>query len=314
MKRTFALFAAWIFVISAVSLGGRAHSAPLQTDLSAGNAVTIVVTPQARNKKEAVAAAKLTADDFAVKENGRPQKVVSARRAGNSPLLVELLIQDNLRTRTHGELKGLQDFILGLPEGSRVFVGYLTTGSMDVRHDFTTDRQAAAESIRVLTGQSPNDPYVEVIEALKRFDSQPQGRRIIVLLSDGLDLSHGVVDSNPDDSIDLGRAIREAQARGVAIFSFFESAIEPGNLDRRLGFTFGEGSLDHLAAQTGGDSFLGPTDVVSLTPYLAEMKDELSAQWLVTYQSANTGSGIRKVQVTAEQRVHLHYAHGYWVK
>jgi|SRR5580704_425428 VWFA-related protein len=314
MKSSSALLSALLFLIPMIGFGHGARPLGPQTDNMGANTVTILVTPQAHNKKEAEAADKLTDDDFAVKENGRPQKVLSAKPAAGTPMVVEVLIQDNLKGRIDDELKGLKDFIRGLPRGSRVLVGYLTTGTMDVRHDFTDDLEAAAGSLRVLTGRSPYDPYSEVIEGIRRFDSQPRGRRIVVLVSDGLDLSHGVSDSNPEDSIDLGRAIREAQTSGVTIFSFFEPTREPGNIDKRLDVTFGQGSLDKISSETGGDAFLGPTDVVSLSPYLAQMKDELTRQWLVTYQSANTGAGFRHVQIAAEKGAHLHYMHGYWVK
>jgi VWFA-related protein len=314
MKSSSALVSALLFVLPMIGSGNGARPLSPQTDNAGANTVTILVTPQAHNKKEVEAADKLTDDDFAVKENGRPQKVLSAKPAADTPMVVEVLIQDNLKGRIDDELRGLKDFIRGLPSGSRVLVGYLTTGTLDVRHDFTDDREVAAASLRVLTGRSPYDPYSEVIEGVRRFDSERQGRRIIVLVSDGLDLSHGVADSNPENSIDLGRAIREAQTRGVTIFSFFEPTREPGNIDKRLDVTFGQGSLDKISSETGGDAFLGPTDVVSLSPYLAQMKDELARQWMVSYQTANTGPGFRHIQTAAEKGVHLHYMHGYWVK
>lgn len=145
------------------------------------------------------------------------------------------------------------------------------------------------------------------------MDSQPPGRRMTILVSDGLDLSHGREDANPENSIDLNRAIREAQQRGVSVFSFFEPTSEPG-ASERLDVTFGQGSLERISEQTGGDSFLGPTDVVSLSPYLAQMKDEVARQWLVTFQSTTTGKGSRKLQVSAEKNVHLAYPRGYMPK
>jgi VWFA-related protein len=297
----------------AISAGATCSSGPISQESSDAGDVTIVVTPRAQSKKEVEAAAQLSADDFVVKENGRPQKIVSAKPAAGSAPVVEVLIQDNLRGRIDDEMKGLRTFIQELPPGSLVLTGYLTSGTLDVRQDFTTDLNAAAASLRVLTHRAPYDPYIEVMEALKRFESQPQRPRIIVLVSDGLDLSRGRDNANPENSIDLNRAIREAQQRGVSVFSFFEPTSEPGAAER-LDVTFGQGSLEMISEQTGGDSFLGPTDVVSLAPYLAQMKDELARQWLVTFQSTATGKGLRKLQVTAEKNVHLAYPRGYLPK
>jgi len=313
-NRSFSLLAAFLCGLSLVASASDAKSLKMQKgDAASDHNVTIQVTAHPHNKKETEAADKLTADDFTVKENDRPQKVLSAKPAAAAPPIVEVLIQDNLQSRMNNELEGVKTFIKGLPNGSRVLTGYLTTGTLQVRQDFTADRDRAAASLRILTGRAPYNPYVEVIEGLKRFDSQPEGRRIIVLISDGLDLSHGFEDADPEQSIDLNLAIREAQRRGVAIFSLFEP--EAGlPTSGRLEVTFGQGSLIKLSNETGGEAFLGPADVVSLAPYWTELQEQLSKQWVITYQSATSGTGFRRITVSTESGVHLHYPRGYWVK
>jgi hypothetical protein len=56
-----------------------------------------------------------------------------------------------------------------------------------------------------------------MVEALRRFDTQLAGRRMALLVSDGLDVSHGFRSASPFQSIDLDRAISEAQRRGVVV-------------------------------------------------------------------------------------------------
>src|ERR1700694_4592482 len=55
------------------------------------------------------------------------------------PLNIAVLIQDDLISRVGSELGGRRDFITSLPAGSRVMVGYITAGSLQVRQPFTTD-------------------------------------------------------------------------------------------------------------------------------------------------------------------------------
>jgi hypothetical protein len=72
--------------------------------------------------------------------------------------------------------------------------GYITSGSFRGAQDFTTDLARAADSLRILRSNdsaTPFNPYVEVVEALRRFDTQPAGRRMALLVSDGLDVSRG---------------------------------------------------------------------------------------------------------------------------
>src|SRR5215210_1639098 len=92
---------------------------------------------------------------------------------GIEPLNLAVLIQDDLVSQVGNELGVTRDFIRSLPEGSRVMVGYITTGSLQVRQPFTTDLEKAAKSLRIplaAAGSSAFNPYVEVLEALKKFD------------------------------------------------------------------------------------------------------------------------------------------------
>src|SRR5215831_5179181 len=90
------------------------------------------------------------------------------------PLNLAVLIQDDLTSRVGNELGVTRDFIRSLPAGSRVMVGYITSGALQVRQPFTTDLNSAGKSLRIpiaSTAASAYNPYVEVIEALKKFDS-----------------------------------------------------------------------------------------------------------------------------------------------
>src|SRR5216684_3040510 len=94
------------------------------------------------------------------------------------PLNIAILIQDDLISRVGNELGVTRDFIRSLPAGSRVMVGYITSGSLQVRQPFTTDLNRAARSLRIPAGStamSAFNPYIEVIEALKKFDSSWKG-------------------------------------------------------------------------------------------------------------------------------------------
>src|SRR5437870_11749543 len=94
------------------------------------------------------------------------------------PLNIAILIQDDLTSQVGNELGVTREFIRSLPAGSRVMVGYITAGSLQVRQPFTIDLNRAANSLRLPfanTSASSFNPYVEVIEALKKFDSSWKG-------------------------------------------------------------------------------------------------------------------------------------------
>lgn len=68
-------------------------------------------------------------NDFVVLEEKRKQRVVSVIRASEAPPIVAVLMQDNLVSRVNNEIECVKNFIRQLPEGSRVMMGYVTTGS-----------------------------------------------------------------------------------------------------------------------------------------------------------------------------------------
>jgi hypothetical protein len=188
-----------------------------------------VVIPITYTMKEGRTDTELQNIDLTVSEDGEPQVITSIRGVGtNSPITLAVLIQEDLVPSVANEIKPLGEFIRNLPKGSRVMVGYLRAGSLQVRQKFTTDLERAAKSLRIPAGLAsvgPYNPYVEVIEALRRFDSQPLGRRAILLVSDGLDISRGIDSSLPTQSIDLQRAILESQRKSVAIYGFYAPTV-----------------------------------------------------------------------------------------
>src|ERR1700716_1860055 len=130
-----------------------------------------------------------------------------------APLNIAILVQDDLISSVANELGVTRDFIRSLPAGSRVMVGYITAGSLQVRQPFTTDLNRAASSLRIpisSTSASAYNPYVEVIEALKEFDPGWQGHNAVLLISDGLDTSNGFDATTAGHTLGIDRAISEA--------------------------------------------------------------------------------------------------------
>lgn len=253
--------------------------------------------------------------DFTVNEDGDPQTVLSIRAMGtNSPINLMVLIQDDVVSSIGLETKSLAEFIGRLPRGSRVSVGYLRVGSLQVRQKFTSDLEKAAKSLRGpmgVAGVAPYNPYVEVIEAAKRFDAQPAGRRAILLVSDGLDVSHGVDSSSPGQSLDLQRAITEAQRRSIAIYSFYAPTAvtsSDGNM-----IANGQSSLQKLSDETGGQAFFQGLGVpTSFDPFIKKVNAALERQIALTYLSTHLNKGFHRVKIVSPTPgVEIHYPAGY---
>jgi hypothetical protein len=199
-----------------------------------------------------------------------------------TPLNIAVLIQDDLISRVGSELGVTKDFIRSLPPGSRVMVAYITVGSLQVRQPFTTDVNRAASSLRIpiaSTAASAFNPYVEVIDAMKKFDSSWKGPNAVLLISDGLDTSRGFDATAAGYTLDIDRTITEARRRNVAIYSFYAPSV--GLTSRSyLAASYGQSSLNRVAHETGGMAFFqGLTGFVTFDSYFDRLRQELNRQY-----------------------------------
>lgn len=196
----------------------------------------------------------------------------------HEPLNLAVLVQDDLVSHVGNELGVTADFIRSLPAGSRVMVGYLTAGSLQVRQQFTTDLEQAAKALRIpMASESaaPYNPYVEVLQALRKFDAQDANRNAVLLVSDGLDVSRGFDASSTLNSLDLHRAVNEAKRRNVNIYAFYAPSVGLTS-HNRTAISFGQGALNRLADETGGRAFFQGTNFVTFDAYFDNLRRALN--------------------------------------
>ena len=83
-----------------------------------------------------------TAASFAAHSTNLADKRNTKSVQVSEPLNLAILVQDDLISQVGNELGVTRDFIRSLPAGSRVMVGYITTGTLQVRQPFTSDGQS----------------------------------------------------------------------------------------------------------------------------------------------------------------------------
>jgi len=198
------------------------------------------------------------------------------------PLNIAILIQDDLVSQVSNEIGVTRDFIRSLPQGSQVMVAYITAGTLQVRQPFTTDLDKAARSLRIPTASiasAPFNPYVEVVEALRKFERSSTNANAILLISDGLDTSRGFDSTAAGHTVDIDHAISEANKRGVSIFSFYAPSV--GLTSRnRLAASYGQSSLNRVSDETGGKAFFqGTSGFVTFDSYFSRLRETLNRQY-----------------------------------
>jgi len=259
----------------------------------------------------------LQIDRLIVKENNQEQTILSIRSRSDVPMSLAILIQDDLSSDFNLQLKDIKRFVESLPRGTRVMVAYLRGGSLDIRQKFTDDLTRASQSFRIVSSDpssAPRSPYDGVIDTLKRFDALPTGRRAILFISDGLDLTNGALGSSPSQNTTIRSAIQNAQKRSVAVFSVFAntttdygSSIVPVN---------GQGALQAISDETGGRSFIqGTRTPINFEPILKQLNLLIGRQFLLSYLSPNMKRGYYKVDVTSTNpEVKIEHPKGYYYR
>ncbi len=294
--------------------------APAQRDPDKQRVRTVSIPISIYTKEElqqAQAEEMLQVDRLIVRENNQEQTILSIRSRVDVPLSLAILIQDDLSSDLNLKIRDIARFVQNLPQGSRVMVAYLNGGSLNIRQRFTEDLAKAAQSFRIIFGNAsaaPRSPYDGVSETLDKFDALPAGRRAILLISDGLDLSNGISGSSPSQSLALQKAILKAQRKSVAIFPVY--AQRSGNLNVSFGLLNGQASLATIADETGGRAFIsGSITPINFEPILKQLNLLVGRQFLLSYLSENMKKGYYKVNVTSTNpEIKIEHPKGYYYR
>jgi Ca-activated chloride channel family protein len=222
----------------------------------------------------------LTADDFEIFEDGRPQDLGFFSPA-NAALAVSLLIDSSSSMERSMPLaqRAATDFVAKLRANDEAEVVNFDT-RVEVLQSFTNDRGVLAGAIQRVRPGGSTALYNAVYITLRQFDKMrgQQGddlrRQVIVVLSDGEDTSSLVTF---DELLDSARRSQ------TAIYTIGLGLDTPSS---RTSASSGEFALRRLAHETGGRLFV-PKRAEELTDVYTEIADELTTQYVLAYLSRN---------------------------
>ena len=257
-------------------------SAPAQTAPAAG-AATFTVTAVGK-KEEAPPIAK---DDVQLTQGRERKQILDWKKT--DALFLAILIDDSIDTGAGGQWDNLREFIAAQPAGTQIAVGYIRNNATMLAQDFTPNHELAAKALRLPLGSSAlgSSPYLGTIDLLRRWpNTGPQ--RSILLITSGIDFFRG--SSFGAFYPDLDPLIQRAQRQNTNIWSiYYPSAGHRGRSFFLVNMA--QNNISKLSQDTGAESyFLGAQSPVSIKPYLDEMLQHLSNQYLLTF----AGDGGRR--------------------
>jgi hypothetical protein len=218
--------------------------------------------------------------------NRHPAAINSVTSIDKAAPQVAILIDDGLRGSFGNQVDDIKKFLIALPGGTKVLVGYMQNGGIRMATDgFIVDRAAAANALRI-TLSSPGisaSPYFCLSEFVKHWPSNQPGARFVLMLTNGVDPYNGRPSVMNQDSPYVQEAQEDAQRAGVSVYSIYYA--DAGFRGARGSFS-GQSYLQQVGDATGGESLnLGTIPPPSIAPYLDQFAKALSESYVVSFQA-----------------------------
>ncbi len=226
----------------------------------------------------------LTAAEFAVEENGQPQRI---RVAGpeQSPFNMAILL--DLSNSTSTELEHMRQATLRLIEQAgphdRVAV-YALAGSMFHKlAALTADRERLAALVRRLPRPSGGSPLWDAIVLAyeEELAARAGERNALIVISDGID--NRISGHSMPSVLSAPQLLQAARAMDARIYPIF---LLSGELQGRDWSQRGRQRLQALAQATGGKLFAARS-VADIEPVLPTLAQELRSVYGLAYYPAN---------------------------
>jgi hypothetical protein len=273
-----------------------------QTIVSQPADVTVTVTV-INHQPNATAASPLSKDDIVVRQKGKVRPVLDWEPLASSKGIdLAVLVDDSLAPGVALQWEDVGGFIRLLPKDSRVAIVYGSHSGATFAQPFTPDRERAIKSLRIPMGRinEGSSIYLSLVDLIKHWPSDGR-RRMVLLVSDGVDLFHGVLNSQPGLNNDLQQAIDQSQKEGVIVDAIFASGASHFSHNIFL-IDNGQGCLARLALETGGTAFTPTLETpVSFSPYLRQIAGSIRNMYLLTFRAALPAqAGYERIDLSAE--------------
>lgn len=224
----------------------------------------------------------LRRDDFVLLDNGRAVEThYFSSGAERVALLFALDASGSARETISRQRETARALFSRFGTGSRVAVlRFASTAALTA--SFKSDSSAALEAFNLPALPSGRTAIFDAaLEAVRAFSSSDHAeRRIVILISDGLDTA---------SRVDAARVVSEARERGISFYVIHLPLFEPR--DGRLRVRTPSRGFKDLAEKTGGKYFLlgdvrqalAPRSEIELAPIFGAIEEDLKAQYLIGY-------------------------------
>jgi len=246
----------------------------------------------------------LRQEDFALSEDGVPQKITYFDRETDMPLSLVLAIDTSgsIRKDTDIELRAAHDFMKALlrPVDRLDLVDFNSSAREVV--PFTADLRRLDWGLNNLD-YGPATALYDTVYLGAQMLGRQSGRKVLVVISDG---------GNTVNGVDFQQALDTAVRDEVMVYSLIDIPI-PNDAGRDTG---GEHALITLSQETGGKYFYAEYGDISAA--FRKISEDLRTQYLIGYYPVQRRSltDFRRIQVALKTgpSYTLRYRPGYYAQ
>ena len=263
------------------------------------DAVNILATIHDKDTRKFVT--DLTKEDFEIYEDGVRQDITNFTQQINLPLTIALCMDtsSSVRLKLAFEKETAIDFLYAVMRPiDRALLVEFDTG-VTLVHDFTSNPNDLVREIKLLRAGGGTSLYDAVYLVAEQKMLQEEGRKTVVILSDGADLT---------SKHTFEEMLRMAYQAEITVYAISTTRFG-ADIDHE-----GDNALRQLTEGTGGRVFF-PYSAEQLVSAFQEVDQELRSQYNLTYVPSNRkrDGAFREVKVkVARKNVSIRHRQGYF--
>ncbi len=246
----------------------------------------------------------LTQNRFKIYEDDTEQTIQNFSRETNLPLTISMLIDtsQSVAPKLKFEQEAATSFFFSvLKKNDRAMLVEFDSG-VSLVQDFTSDANQLAKQIQTLRAAGGTALYDAVYLTCDQKLIRETGRKTIIIVSDGEDMSS---EATYDEALQMALHA-EATVFGISVSRGGFFGVERNRE--------GDKTLERLAETTGGRVFY-PFKVDDLDDAFRQINQELRTQYNIGYFSNNTtkDGNYRKIKIKlSEKGMRIRYRKGYY--
>ena len=248
----------------------------------------------------------LKKEDFKVFEDEKNQAITNFSSETDLPLTIALIIDTSgsIRDKLRFEQEAATEFFYStLQRGKDKALIISFDSGVDLIQDYTDNPEKLADSVRKIRAGGGTSLYDAIYLAVTQKLAGQEGRRIVILITDGDDNS---------SRVSLTETLEAAQQNNVTIYAIStNSTAYFGSKEQERG----DKTLRRFSDETGGKPFF-PLKIQDLANSFLDIHDELRSQYQIGYRTSNPrmDGSFRRIRVdVSDKRFKARARAGYYM-